>query len=296
MHIVVAANPSARFGRAAPYGGRVAARLRALGHDVRLIEATSWRAQLEQTRFAMLQGDLLVVAGGDGMVHLAANIVGGTSKPVLVVPAGSGNDFAEAIGIRSPEQAIDALEGMLAAEPERYDLIRVEHSGGVALAAGMISVGFDADVAARSDRLRRVPSRIRYETAIALTVLRPRHRTFRIRFDGGAEQVWRTLVAAVANNRTAGGGIPLVPSASMQDGRLTTVLAAPLAYPRFLRLLLKALRGTHEADARVTVVESETVELASDEPVVASADGEMLGALPLRCSVMPGALRVHGMP
>ncbi|UOW01038.1 diacylglycerol kinase family protein [Agrococcus sp. SCSIO52902] len=292
MRIVVASNPAARFGRSGAVGALVAARIADLRHEVTHIAAADYAGQLEQSRFAMIAADALVVVGGDGMVHLGVNIVGGTSKPLLVVPAGSGNDFASAMGVASAQVAIDGLEAALAADPDRVDLIRIEHPDGVALAAGVVSVGFDADVNVRSFRLTGVPSRIRYQAAILATVLRPRHRTFRVRLDGGPERTWRTLVAAIANNRTFGGGIPIAPDSSMRDGRLTAVFADELSYPSFLRLLARVLRGTHTRDRRVTVVDCETAELASDETVIVCADGEIVGRLPVRCSIMPGALRV----
>lgn len=292
MHVVIASNPAARFGRAEPVGAIVAARVADLGHKVQHIAAVDFAGQLEQTRFAMIGADALVVVGGDGMVHLGANIVGGTSKPLIIVPSGSGNDFARGLGLGSTGQVIASLEALLAGKPDRVDLVRIEHPDGVTLAAGIVSVGFDADVNVRSFTFTRVPSRLRYQAAILATVLRPKHRAFRVRLDGGEERGWRTLVAAIANNRIFGGGIPIAPGASVHDGRLTAVFADELSYPRFLWLLGKVLRGRHEADPRVHIVECETAELASDETVIVCADGEIVGRLPVRCSVMPGALQV----
>ncbi|WP_306232083.1 diacylglycerol/lipid kinase family protein [Agrococcus beijingensis] len=292
MHVVVASNPTARFGRSEPVGALVAARIADLGHRVEHVVAVDFAGQLEQTRFAMIQADVLVVVGGDGMVHLGVNIVGGTSKRLVVVPSGSGNDFARTLELGSTGTVIDSLEAILAGEPDRVDLVRIEHPDGVTLAAGIVSVGFDADVNVRSFRFTRVPSRIRYQAAILATVLRPRHRTFRVRLDGGAERSWRTLVAAISNNRSFGGGIPIAPGADLRDGRLTAVFADELSYPRFLWLLGKVLRGRHEADSRVHIVDCESAEIASDETVIVCADGEIVGRLPVRCSVMPGALQV----
>ncbi|MCR8669963.1 diacylglycerol kinase family protein [Agrococcus sp. HG114] len=296
MRIVVASNPAARFGRAGAVGQLVAARIADLGHEVQHVVAADSRGQLEQTRFAMTTADALVVVGGDGMVHLGVNIVGGTSKRLVVVPAGSGNDFAAALGVRRAEDVLDRLEEVLAAEPERFDLVRIEHPDGVALAAGVVSVGFDADVNVRSFTLTRVPSRLRYHAAIAATLLRPRHRAFRVRLDGGEQRSWRTLIAAIANNRTFGGGIPIAPAASMRDGRLLAVLADELSYPRFLVLLAKVLRGAHTTDPRVHSIECETAEIESDETVVVCADGEIVGRLPVRCTTMRGALQVLRAP
>lgn len=293
MHVVVASNPTARFGRAAHVGAVVAARIADLGHEVQHIVAVDYAGQLEQSRFAMIGADALVVVGGDGMVHLGVNIVGGTSKRLIVVPSGSGNDFARTLGLGSTEQVIDSLDELLQSEPDRVDLVRVEHPDGVTLAAGIVSVGFDADVNVRSFSLTWVPSRVRYQAAILATVLRPKHRSFGVRIDGGVKRDWRTLVAAIANHGTFGGGIPIAPGADVRDGKLTAVFADELSYPRFLWLLGKVLRGRHESDRRVHVFECETVELTSDETVIVCADGEIVGRLPVRCSVMPGALQVQ---
>ncbi|WP_425844630.1 diacylglycerol/lipid kinase family protein [Agrococcus sp. TSP3-2-1] len=296
MHIVVASKPADRPGRGGAIGARTAARLAELGHEVRHVAAADYRGQLEQTRFAMTTADALVVVGGDGMVHLGVNIVGGTSKRLVVVPAGSGNDFAASLGIRSAEQVLDGLEAALDGNAERFDLVRIEHPDGVSLAAGVVSVGFDADVTVRSNRFTRVPSALRYRAAIVATLLRPRHRTFRMRFDGGEERSWRTLIAAIANNGTFGGGVPIAPSASLHDGRLTAVLADEVSYPRFLITLAKAMRGTHEADPRVHILDCESVDIASDDAVTVCADGEIVGRLPVRCTAMPGALQVLRAP
>jgi diacylglycerol kinase (ATP) len=295
VHVVVASNPTARFGRSQAIGALVAARIADLGHEVQHIVAADYAGQLEQTRFAMIQADALVVVGGDGMVHLGVNVVGGTSKRLLVVPAGSGNDFAAGLGLGSTDDVLAGLEAMLASEPDRVDLIRIEHPDGVALAAGIVSVGFDADVNVRSFSLTRVPTRLRYQAAIAATLLRPKHRTFRVRLDGGPERTWRTLIAAIANHRTFGGGIPIAPGADSRDGRLTAVFADELSYPRFLWLLGKVLRGRHTGDRRVHIVDCQVAEIACDETVIVCADGEIVGRLPVRCSVMPGALQVLRM-
>ncbi|MCH1882493.1 diacylglycerol kinase family protein [Agrococcus sp. ARC_14] len=292
MHVVVASNPGARIGRSEPVGALVAARLADLGHEVQHVAAVDFAGRLEQTRFAMIQADVLVVVGGDGMVHLGVNIVGGTSKRLLVVPTGSGDDIARTLELGSTAHAIETLEAALASEPDRIDLVRIEHPDGVTLAAGIVSIGFDADVTVRSSRFTKVPSRLRSQAAILATLLRPRHRTVAVRLGGGAEQTRRTLLAAISNNRSLGGGIPIAPSADLRDGRLTAVLADELSYPRFLWLLGKVLRGRHEADPRIHIVECETAELASDEHLIVCADGEIVGRLPARCSVMPGALQV----
>lgn len=297
VRIVVASNPTARFGRARGAGAEVERVLLDAGHDVEHRMADGFAALQRAARRDAQGADALVVVGGDGMVHLGVNAVGGTSVPLAVVPAGSGNDFAKAIGMPRGEAAVAALPALLQTPPARCDLIRILHPEGEVFAAGIVSVGFDADVNVRSFALPRVPSRVRYHAAIALTVARLRHRTFRVRIDGGDERREHTVIAAIANNRSLGGGIPLVPNASMTDGLLTGVFADTLTLPRFVRLLTLAMRGAHLDDPRVRSEHFERVELASDDAsVLACADGEIIGTLPITCSIAPGALRVFGAP
>ncbi len=115
-----------------------------------------------------------------------------------------------------------------------------------------------------------------------------------MRLDGGAQRTWRTLIAAIANNRTFGGGIPIAPRADMRDGRLTAVLADVVSYPRFLATLAKVLRGAHESDRRLHVEECEWVEIESDETVIVCADGEIVGRLQVRCRCCESAERLGG--
>lgn len=292
MHVVVAANPRARFGRSASAGREAAGRLIDAGHEVEYFERDSWELLLTDVRAACRVADALVVVGGDGMVHLAANVVAEYNIPFVVVPSGSGNDFARTLGIASVEEALDALPDALHREPNRVDGLRIRHADGVAYAAGIVSIGFDADVNRRSFDLQRVPSRVRYEAAIALTLANPRHRSFTVRFDDKEAFDVSTLIFAIANHQHFGGGIHIAPDADAFDGELTTVWADHLTRLRFYRLLSKALRGRHMTEPEVHARNSERVSVSSNERVEAYADGELIGALPIEVTVMPGMLRV----
>ena len=292
MHVVVAANPHARFGRAKQAGAETAARLVAAGHEVRFFERTSWDDLLSDVREACRAADALVVVGGDGMVHLAANTVAEHDLPFAIVPSGSGNDFAKTLGIESLDAAIEGLPDVLTRTPTPVDALRIRHGGGITYAAGIVSVGFDADVNRRSFDLQYVPSRVRYEAAIALTLANPRHRTFEVAFDDDEPFELATLIFAIANHQYFGGGIRIAPEADVFDGKLTTVWAEPLTRMRFYRLLTKALKGRHTGERDVHVRDVQRVALRSDEPVDAFADGERIGALPLEVDVRPGMLRV----
>lgn len=292
MQIVVAANPNARYGRARAAGRDAAGLLLEAGHEVEYFERDSWELLLKDVRVACQGADALVVVGGDGMVHLAAHIAVEYGLPFALVPSGSGNDFARTLGIGSMAEALASLPDALEREPTQLDALRIRHAHGTAYAAGIVSVGFDADVNRRSFALTRVPAKVRYEAAIALTLANPKHRAFMVRFDDEPEFALSTLIFAIANHQHFGGGIRIAPGADPRDGKLTTVWADRLSRMRFYRLLAKALRGRHMAEPEVHARESVRVTLSSSEPVEAFADGERIGQLPIEVTVLQGALRV----
>jgi len=98
--VTVLTNPTAGAGRA----GRVAAaavdQLRRRGLPVAVIWGRNALHAAELAQASVERSDAaLVVVGGDGMVHLAAQVLSGTSMPLGVVPAGSGNDVARMLGL-----------------------------------------------------------------------------------------------------------------------------------------------------------------------------------------------------
>ncbi len=95
--LVVAINPSARFGANKGVGGTMVERLRGLGHDVvDLIEPSYAELIASAKREIATKPDALIVVGGDGMVNLGVNLVAGTGVPLGLIPAGTGNDMARA--------------------------------------------------------------------------------------------------------------------------------------------------------------------------------------------------------
>lgn len=291
--IAVAINPSASFGRHRPVGPAVVDRLGAAGHDVVPLQRGSHAELLTACRAELAAGaDALVVVGGDGMVSLGVGLVAETGTPLGIVPAGTGNDFARALGIPydDPAAALDQLVGLLDGEPRVVDALRVTHGGGETWVAGGVSAGFDAFVNETANRIRRPRGRLRYDVALALELVRLRQVEYEVTVDGETRSVAGTLVS-VGNARSVGGGITLLPDARIDDGRLDLLVVDRLTRTQFLRLFPRVSKGTHGDDPRVRLSRAERVRI--DAPgVIAYGDGERIGPLPVDVGVVPGALRV----
>ncbi|MDI2097631.1 diacylglycerol/lipid kinase family protein [Ruicaihuangia caeni] len=292
----VAVNPAAAQGRGIAAGQAVIALLHARGYGADLVQGAD-AAELARSVRSRLGADTagLVVVGGDGMVQLGANIVAGTGLPLGVVPAGTGNDFCRALGIPQGdvEGAVSLMLAALEGGGRDVDLGVVRDAArGECRFAGVLSLGFDAAVNARANRMRWPRGPRRYSIAALLELLRFRPIQYRIVVDG-MPRGERAMLLSVANAGVFGGGMRLVPHGRLDDGVLDLVTLAPLAKLRFLRFFPRVFKGTHTSVRELAFEEARSVRIESaDRRIVAYADGEPIGELPLEVRVEAGALRL----
>ena len=292
--IVAAINPTASSGRGRQVGPLVVAALRAAGYEVVALVEPDFAHLLAATRAAVAAGcDALVVVGGDGMVHLAAHVLEGGEVPLGIVPSGTGNDVARGLGIPigDTDAAIRALLAALNRPPQRIDAVVITGEGMPrSRFVGVLSAGFDALVNERANGMRRPRGPSRYLIALLVELLRLRPIEYRLVLDG-EEHRERGMLIAVANNRSFGGGMRVAPDALLDDGLLDIVIVRPLGRVAFLRIFPRVYAGTHVTDRRVVVHRAAHVRIEA-AGVVAYADGERIGPLPLEITVEPGGLRV----
>lgn len=292
--LVVAINPSASFGSRSDAGPAVVAALREAGHEVTpLSEATFEALRLAVVSALTASPDALIVVGGDGMVSLATNVLAETGIPLGIVPSGTGNDVSRGLGIPLGDlaAAIRHLLEALEQQPRPIDAVRVSRGGTHALwYAGVLSAGFDAVVNERANRMRWPRGASRYNLAILreLVVLKPRR--YQLVIDG-VELETEAVLISIANNTSFGGGMLITPSGLLDDGQLDVFIVAPMSRTGLLRIFPRVFKGTHVTDPRVSIQRARRVSIAA-EGIVAYADGERVGALPLEVEVVPGALRV----
>src|SRR3954454_16421786 len=97
-NIALLVNPTAGKGRAARVAADVTERMRDGGTNVAILVGTDAADAQALARTAVDDGvDAVVALGGDGMVHLALNVVAGTPTPLGIIPAGTGNDLANTL-------------------------------------------------------------------------------------------------------------------------------------------------------------------------------------------------------
>nr|WP_274637880.1 diacylglycerol kinase [Microbacterium bovistercoris] len=296
MTVALLLNPAARAGTASEAAVRAAARLRARGVAVSMVAGGSAAESTALLRIAIDAGaDAVLVAGGDGTVALALPELAGSGIPLGILPVGTGNDFAGALGLA--EGDVDAaVDAVVAGRTRTIDLARITRAdGGSTLFGTVLASGLDSRVNDRANRMRWPRGSSRYNIALLIEFLTLRGLPFALELeqaDGTVTRLDQDLVlVAIGNGPSYGGGIPICPDADLADGLLEVTVVHPAGRLHLLRLLPRVYRGTHTALDEVSTYRVRSIRL--DSPgVTAYADGDPVGPLPLRVDAVPGALRV----
>jgi diacylglycerol kinase (ATP) len=284
--IALLTNPTAGKGKGAKMRDVALARMRAAGLVVRNLEGRDADESLDLARQCVAdEVDALVVCGGDGMVHLALQAVGGTSTPLGMIPAGTGNDVARYFDMPRKDAAA-AADIVIKGRTRTVDLAR----GNGRYFLTVLAAGFDAVVNERANRMTWPKGQMRYNlaTLAELRVFEPL--PYVLQLDDREVRLDAMLVA-VGNGPSFGGGLRITEGAVLDDGFLDVVIIKPISKPDLIRTYPKLFKGTHIHHPQYEhhLVRSVTVAAPG---IVSYADGERFGALPLTVECAPGALTV----
>ncbi|MCZ2860930.1 diacylglycerol kinase family protein [Blastococcus sp. VKM Ac-2987] len=291
LEVAVLAGRAAGHGRARTVTGGVLAALRASGITPRVLEAAT-RARAEAEVAAAVAGgaSAVVAVGGDGTAHAALQVVAGTAVPLALVPAGTGNDLALALGVPAdPAAAVRAAAADLLAGRARS--VDAGRSAGRWWAT-VLCCGFDSAVSDRANRLRWPPGRRRYDLAVLAELARLRPYEVTLSLDGAQRTLAATMVA-VGNTAWYGGGLRICPDADPADGLFDVTVVGPTTRRELIRTKPRLADGSHVTHPAVSVHRAARVELAC-AGVTTYADGEPVAPLPVVSECVPGALRVVG--
>jgi diacylglycerol kinase (ATP) len=234
---------------------------------------------------ALPQASRVVVVGGDGTLNqLLPSLLKGHHIAALV-PFGSGNDTARALGLYSLSWE-KALAHGLAGVASQVDIglaeFEVDESGHPKVCSvpfiSSLTTGFDSSVGLRAINgpkwLRGLP---RYLLATVRELVNFRTWRIDVSVDGAHIHSGRALFASTLNTRTFGAGMPAVPHARIDDGRLNLLLAGDVSLLQTLLLLPLLLVGKHLSHPKVRTQPFQTLQIQTVKPVPIAADGEYAG-------------------
>jgi diacylglycerol kinase (ATP) len=244
--------------------------------------------------------DMVIAIGGDGTVHEVINglmLVPKEERPILgIVPVGSGNDFAHAIGV--PEKPDIALVHALQGEPRRVDLgMMSDETGRKEYFDNTLGIGFDAVVTIRSHRLPLVRGFLMYLTAVIQTIIL-NFTPVQLHVETDTE-TWDlpTLMLTLCNGPREGGGFLVAPQARNDDGLLEYATIRKVSRLMMFRLVPEVMKGTHGRFKQVRMGTFRKMTLSSDRALYIHADGEIYTGFNtdtrrLALEVVPGAIQV----
>jgi diacylglycerol kinase (ATP) len=293
MRVGLAINPTAGGNKGAVAGQSVRTVLVSSSHDVIDLSAETFEAAKQGIMEAIANQaiDALVLVGGDGMAHLGVNVCANTKVPMAIVPAGTGNDSAGIFGMPMNDAAASArliLENL--SSPKLIDAIEITHSEGTTWAIGSASAGFDALVNARANRMKWPAGPMKYYLAMLLELASFKAIKYRSKIDGVAKD-FEAMLCVVSNSGVFGGGMLVVPEASITDGKLDLLILNKITRFKLVRIFPRVYKGTHVTDPAVELLEATKVEIAADGMPIYS-DGEYVGQAPFTATLVPAALLV----
>lgn len=262
--------------------------------------------------------DIVLIFGGDGTVHRHLASLVKLGLPVLVVPRGSGNDFARALGIQSVQGALCALQRFVAGQSttRSIDLGSIEtlaaetsSRGNQHVASRVVSkhyfccvagVGLDAAVTRLANRLPpwlrahggyalSLPMGLARFDACQITVLEQSATdpdAFTKRYSQPA------LLAAVANTASYGGGMRIAPRAALEDSLLDMCIVGKLPKFKLLALFPTVYMGRHLGIKQVEYFQVKGIRIHTPSPIDVYADGEYVCQTPVQVTAVPHALTV----
>ena len=263
--------------------------------------------------------DAALIFGGDGTMHRHLDALHAQQVPALVVPTGSGNDFAHALGIRSVAEALGAWKKFVAgqgsvrhidlgciepwqmangkadlspAAPSR-DTANVRH-----LFCCVGGVGLDAEANRHANSMPRwLRSRGGYMLAAAMAIVGKRRTHMRALATSiagepllDADELAEMVV--FANASSYGDGLMIAPGAKLDDGKLDLIYVRRASRLRLLQIAPTVLRGTHIRLPEVWFARAAEARVESDPPRMIYADGEPICRTPVKVSVVSQGLRV----
>ena len=235
--------------------------------------------------------DILLVAGGDGTVGAVAGVLAGKDLPVGILPSGTANALAIALGI--PRDLEKACEVVFTGTTKSIDLARCNGR----IVSLLVAVGFEARLVKEVDAQAKEKWGPLAYYVQGLAQL-PKRELFQAEVHADESTV-ELNAAAVTVANAAPPSSPLAQGLGevvLDDGQLDVTIAGPETLIQTVETLAELVR----AIATRSPVETEflkairarrvTVNTWPPQPVV--ADGEDLGTTPIEMSSLPRALRV----
>lgn len=216
---------------------------------------------------------VVYVVGGDGTLSEVAQSIKYIDKiSLVVIPRGTGNDFARSVNSYNSMRKI--IRRSLEEAPVKVDAIKIGNS----TCMNVLNAGLDAAIANNMNLFRKWPiisGSMKYKLAIAYTILSSKKYKMKIRIDEKIYKGVYTLIA-IGNNKYYGGGVKALPYAEIDDGLLDICIIDSTTFIQKLIFLPKYSKGKHERISLVKMLKGKEISVVSTRKIPVSIDGEII--------------------
>ncbi len=275
-----------------------------------------WRMGMPADRTEV---DIVLLFGGDGTIHRHLGQLVELGLPVLVVPAGSGNDFAHSLGLKRVRDSLAAWHQFSsgAQNVRAIDLgvitpilSATENSSTPAQGRSaytyfscVAGVGLDGEVARRANQMPRwlrghggyllsmIPTIFSF-APLVMKILLPVETAITGNAGWKVRSHQPTLIAAFANTPLYGGGMRVAPHAKLDDGLLDICVVGAVNALKLFSVFPTVYAGRHLGIREVEYFQAARVRVETEEALDVYADGEYVCQTPIEVSIEPTALKV----
>lgn len=260
---------------------------------------------IELTRAALRGGaERIVAIGGDGTVNEVVNGFFDDGKPIApdasfaLIPFGTGGDFRRTVNL--PVEFRDAVEVVAKHATKRIDVGRLEYTKpdgtrATRMFANITSFGVSGVVDRLVNESGKKLGRLSFMYATAKATWSYKNKRVQLVFDE-RDRVEATInTVAVANGKYFGGKMMVAPDAELDDGAFDVVVMGDLTFGDLLKSGRRLYKGTHVSMDKVSQRRAKIVDAEPIDPgdiVELDVDGENLGNLPARFTLVPNALKL----
>ena len=281
-------NESAGKGKALYLANQFSKLLVNSNQEFTLIHETSYEKTIEKLKSSLSTNSYkkVIAIGGDGLVNLCLQYLARSGITLGVIPAGTGNDFARAVGVNglSVNKIFDLYTK---SDPAEIDLGLVKSQSSERWFVQVLSTGFDAEVNSRANKIRWPKGKSKYTIATVRTLARFRPITYEIEMDGHKFSQ-SAMLFTIANGETYGGGMRICPGASNSDGFFELLLVKPVSRFVLLTIFPKVFKGNHIPHQKIDTYQAKEVKISASTS--SYADGEYVANLPITVTNVGNAL------
>ena len=289
MSIKLIINPAAGRGKAYKLSEKVIQEFEKRGNDFDYEYSTSPRHAVDISRKASTHFQKVVALGGDGTVNEVGEGLIGSDAILGVIPLGSGNDFANEIGI--PGNIYDAVDFILSDDFHTIDVIKVNDR----VSLNTAGVGFNGRVSEVVKSIKYLKGTYVYIWGVVKTAAMYKSIPLKISLNERLIEE-RIFMVSICNSKSEGGGFIMAPDAKNNDGLFDVTVIRHIGYMKLLLNLNKALTGNLNKLEEVDTNKGESIIIESEFPMPVHVDGEViaLNAHKVEASIIKSALKVVG--